>query len=140
MIQFPTQSHYPVTELTSPCRSLIMLSGWVGCNKSKFVRHWFDLTIVSTYGFESPPIHPKRDTNALLIRPSGLVRYDNDITFTRITIKYHFDKLCVVMLAPVFTYSLLEAGIKSCDYQGQSGLTPPQCSVEVFVVLRPSYI
>ena len=36
MTQYPTQSHYPVTELTSPCAILLMSSTRLGSDKYQF--------------------------------------------------------------------------------------------------------
>ena len=36
MTCYPTQSHYPNTELTSPCPIIIMLSARLGSNKYQF--------------------------------------------------------------------------------------------------------
>ena len=41
--QYPTQSHYPDTELASPCPILLMLSARLGSDKYQFfLNHWFD--------------------------------------------------------------------------------------------------
>ena len=44
MTCYPTQSHYPDTEPTSPCPILIMPSAWLGSDKYQFKSNWFDLT------------------------------------------------------------------------------------------------
>ena len=36
--QYPTQSYYPHTELTSPCPILLMPSAWLGSDKYKFYK------------------------------------------------------------------------------------------------------
>ena len=41
MIWYPTQSHYPDTEPTSPCFILIMPSTRLGSDKYTFLSHWF---------------------------------------------------------------------------------------------------
>ena len=38
MAQYPTQSHYPDTELTSPCPILLMMCARLGSGKSQFVK------------------------------------------------------------------------------------------------------
>ena len=45
MTWYPTQSHYPDNEPTSPRHSLIILSTWLGREKYKFLRHSLDLAI-----------------------------------------------------------------------------------------------
>ena len=48
---YPTQPHYPDTELTSPCPILIIPGTWLGSNKYQFYKslvwldHWFKRTI-----------------------------------------------------------------------------------------------
>ena len=42
IIWYPTQSHYPVTEPTSPCLTLIMLSAWLGSDTHTFLSNLFD--------------------------------------------------------------------------------------------------
>ena len=44
MTQHPTQSHYPTTELTSPCPILLMSSARLGSNKYQFYKSlvWLD--------------------------------------------------------------------------------------------------
>ena len=77
MTWYPTHSHYPVTESTSPCPSLIMPSAWLRLNKYQFLSHWFDLTRVWTCDVRISRF-PKRATDALLIQPSRLVHiYSN---------------------------------------------------------------
>ena len=47
MPRYPTQSHYPDTELTSRCPILIMVSAWLGSGKYQFfLIHWCDSTRV----------------------------------------------------------------------------------------------
>ena len=41
---WPIQSHYPITESTSPCPILIMPSTRLGSDKYQFLSHCFDLT------------------------------------------------------------------------------------------------
>ena len=48
MTGYPTQSHYPDTEPTSPCPILIMLSAWLGSNKYQFLIDWFESTANQT--------------------------------------------------------------------------------------------
>ena len=72
MTCYPTQSHYPDTEITSPCPILVMLSARLGGDKY----HWFDSTRGRkraryrlkpvTFGF---PDLPEREAGTLLIRP-----------------------------------------------------------------------
>ena len=49
MTRYPTQSHYPDTEPTSPCLTLIMLSACLGSNKYQFLSHWFYSAKVQTH-------------------------------------------------------------------------------------------
>ena len=37
MTQYPTQSHYPETEVTSPCSILLIQRVWLGSNKHQFL-------------------------------------------------------------------------------------------------------
>ena len=85
---YPTQSHYPDIEPSSRCPILIMLRAWLGSDKDNFLCHWFDLIRVRTCGFESSYL-PKRETDAQLIRPSGLVL--PELTFTAVHRLYHTD-------------------------------------------------
>ena len=41
---YPTRLHYPHTEPTSPCPSLIMASARLGTDMYQFYSHWFDST------------------------------------------------------------------------------------------------
>ena len=52
MSWYVTQSHYPVTEPTSPCPNLIMLRVWLVSHMFKFLSHWFDSTRVWMHGLE----------------------------------------------------------------------------------------
>ena len=49
MTWYPTRSHYPDNEPTSPCPILIMLSAWLQSDKFQFSSHWFDSTTVRTH-------------------------------------------------------------------------------------------
>ena len=68
---YPTQSHCPDTEPTSPCPILTMQSNWFSSDRFKSC-HWFDSTRVWTQGFESHDL-PKWETDAQLIWPFHLV-------------------------------------------------------------------
>ena len=46
---YPTKSHYPDIEATSPCPILIKPSTWQGNDKYKFESHWLDSTMVQTH-------------------------------------------------------------------------------------------
>ena len=46
---YPTQSHYPTTEQTSPCPMLIMPSAGLGSDKYQFKGFWFDSTRFRTF-------------------------------------------------------------------------------------------
>ena len=83
MSWYPTLSRYPDTEPTIPCPILIMPSAWLGSVKNKLLSHWFDSTRVPIRVFESP-ILPKRETDALLIRPSRLVSYIRVVWYTQL--------------------------------------------------------
>ena len=69
---YPTQSHYPGTELTNPFSILIMLSAWLGRDTYQFLSHWFDSTRIQTHGSEFHNL-PNRETDAQLnsASPSG---------------------------------------------------------------------
>ena len=51
MIWYPSQSHYPDTEPTSPCPILIMLSTWLGSYKYQFYKSlvWLDHGFAHTH-------------------------------------------------------------------------------------------
>ena len=53
MIWYATQSHYPDTEPTSPCRILIMPSTWLGSAPHSFLSHRFDSTMIRTQDGQS---------------------------------------------------------------------------------------
>ena len=61
---YPIPSHYPDTELTRPCPSIIMLSAWLGSDKYQFDKLLFWLG----RGSNSRPAF-------LLIRPSRPVKF-----------------------------------------------------------------
>ena len=48
MTGYPTKSHYPDTEPTSPFPVQIMLSAWLRSDKYTFLSHWSDSTKVRT--------------------------------------------------------------------------------------------
>ena len=62
MSRYPTQSHYPDTEHSSPSPSLLLLSVMLGSDMYQLC-HWFDSTMNQSLTF-------CRETSALPIRPS----------------------------------------------------------------------
>ena len=72
MTWYPIESHYPYTELTSPCHILIMPSVWLGNDKYALLSHRFDSMRVRTQGFEFHNL-PRWKTNAQLIWPLRLL-------------------------------------------------------------------
>ena len=74
MTCYPTQSHYPHTEPTSPCPILIMPSIRLGSNKYQFLSHWFDSTKVRKceVWIRTRDL-PEREADTLPIRPPRLV-------------------------------------------------------------------
>ena len=69
LTNFPTQSHYPNTELTSPCPILAIPSARLGVTRIRFLRHWFDLTGIQTPEFSQG--NPAR----LMIQPTVVHEY-----------------------------------------------------------------
>ena len=67
MTRYPIQSHYAVTEPTSPCPNLIMPRSWPGSDKNQRLRHWFVSTRVRI------PWSTKTGDGVQLIRPPRLV-------------------------------------------------------------------
>ena len=67
MTWYPTQSHYPDAELTSPCPILIMQNAKLGRDKCQFCKSvvWFDSDLNS--------IPSKWEAFTLVIRPPRLV-------------------------------------------------------------------
>ena len=65
---YPIQSNYPDTESTSPCHIQIMPSAWLGSDRY----HFYKPLVWLNQGFGFPDLW-KRETDALLIRPSRLV-------------------------------------------------------------------
>ena len=72
MTAYPTQPHYPDTELTSTCPILMMLSTWLGSDKSKSLSHWFHSTRFSNPWGSDCPISQSGETDTLLIWPGDL--------------------------------------------------------------------
>ena len=66
MTEYSTQSHYPNTEPASSTPILLMLNTCLVCSKSKFLRDWFDSSIVRSQEFESPNLR-NQETDAQLI-------------------------------------------------------------------------
>ena len=62
MTQYPTQSHYPDTEVTNPFPILLMPSARLGSDKYQFESNWFDSTGNRT------PDRPHFEASALRIR------------------------------------------------------------------------
>ena len=60
--QFPTQTHYPDTDQTKPCRILIRMSNTLGSDKYRF-SSWFDLVGIQTADI------PQGKHAALLLQP-----------------------------------------------------------------------
>ena len=72
MTPYPTQSHNPDHEPTSPCAIVIMPSAWLGSDKYTFLSHWFPSTRVRTHEFKidrSPKMGDGRSTHSVI--PSG---------------------------------------------------------------------
>ena len=69
MTCYPIQSHYPDTKSTSVCPILIMSIACLGSNMLKFLSHCFTRPGFKSKRAKSPDL-PKRETDALLIRPS----------------------------------------------------------------------
>ena len=44
MTYYPTQSHYPAIEKTSPCPIIILPGARLGSDKYQFKSYWFDST------------------------------------------------------------------------------------------------
>ena len=62
MTWYPTQSHYPDIEATSPCPVLIRPNTWLGSDNYNLISHWFESTMGSS------PRSPKGENGALPIR------------------------------------------------------------------------
>ena len=71
MILYPTQSHYPETELTSSCPITIILSTWLESDKYHLLSHCLDSTKVRAHEVFSLHL-PKWKTDALLLWPFRL--------------------------------------------------------------------
>ena len=71
MIQYPTQSHYPDTELTRPCPILLMLRAMLGTEKYQFCNSlfWLDWEIILPMSHMGAP-YSTDSGNFLKVHPS----------------------------------------------------------------------
>ena len=82
MIWYPTQSHYPDTEPTNLCLTLIMRGTWQGSDKINFKVTGFIRPVFEPVRFGITDLQ-KRETDTQLIRPSRLVNKNGQCDLPR---------------------------------------------------------